>query len=94
MDHGLGWTVDWGGPWTEVDRGLGKGGGGWRGLGWTVDWGGPWTVVDRGLTWTVDCGGSWAGVDRGLEWIADWGGPLTVSSSSGTGRADRKWMFL
>ncbi len=33
------WTVDWGGSWTGVDRGLG----------WTVDWGEPWTGVDRGL---------------------------------------------
>jgi hypothetical protein len=44
VDSGLGWAVDWGGPWIGVDRGLG----------WTVDWGGLWTGVDRGLGWTVD----------------------------------------
>ena len=64
-DSGLGWTVDWGGPWTGVDRGLG----------WTVDWGGPWTGVDRGLWWTMDWGRPWTGVDRGLGWTVDSGGP-------------------
>ena len=81
--------MDWGGPQTEVDRGLGEGGvggvewGGPRTGGVGVDWGGPLTGVDRGLWCIVGWGGPWTGVDRGLGF----------TSSSGTGRAERKWMF-